>query len=168
MAYTQQQRREHIREIQRMLYELSFFEKRIPLIVPDGIYGRETALAVKTFQQIYGLRPTGEVNHATWEMLAAEHLDKIRREPASLDLFPKDRDHIGKGDRGIEVYAVQALLAALADVFGNLAAPEVTGLYDSETERAVGEFQSIGLRPVTGQTDRETWNLLAAAAENRR
>lgn len=166
MAYTQQQRRDHIRELQRMLYELSFFEKRIPFVVPDGIYGRETALAVKAFQQIYGLRPSGEVNHATWEILAAEYLDKIVRQPVRLDLFPKDRSLISRGDRGVEVYAVQALLTAAAERFDGLTPPPVTGVYDEYTENAVGEFQAIGLRPVTGQTDRETWNLLAAAGSS--
>lgn len=166
MAYTQQQRRDHIRELQRMLYELSFFENRIPFIIPDGIYGRETAQAVKAFQQIYGLRPSGEVNHATWEMIAAEHLDKIGRVPVRLDLFPKDRKNISKGDRGIAVYAIQALLTAVAERFDSLTPPMVTGFYDEATETAVSEFQSIGLRPVTGQTDRETWNLLAAAVNS--
>lgn len=163
MAYTQQQRREHIRELQRMLYELSFFENRIPFIIPDGIYGRETALAVKAFQQIYGLRPSGEVNHATWMMISSEHLDKIGKAPVRPDLFPKDRDSIAKGDRGAAVYAVQMFLNIIAERYDDLTAPPITGVYDEATEMAVSEFQSIGLRPVTGQTDRETWNLLAAA-----
>ncbi len=166
MAYTQEQQREHIRELQKMLYELSFIDDRIPVIIPDGIYDRETAQAVKTFQQLYGLRPTGEVNHASWELIAAEHFDKVGSTPVRLDIFPKDRIYISKGDRGLEVYAVQALLAVLAEAFGNFAAPLVTGIYDDETERAVGAFQNIGLIPVTGSTDRETWNLLAAAVGN--
>ncbi len=51
MAYTNEDRRNHIRELQRYLYSLSFYDETMPQVVPDGIYGRETALAVRAFQQ---------------------------------------------------------------------------------------------------------------------
>jgi len=49
MAYTNEDRRNHIRELQRYLYSLSFYDETMPQVVPDGIYGRETALAVRAF-----------------------------------------------------------------------------------------------------------------------
>ena len=38
----------------------------IPTIRVDGVYGSETANAVKTFQKIFNLPQTGEVDFATW------------------------------------------------------------------------------------------------------
>jgi peptidoglycan hydrolase-like protein with peptidoglycan-binding domain len=38
----------------------------IPKIAEDGIYGPKTAEAVKTFQGIFGLPKTGEVDYSTW------------------------------------------------------------------------------------------------------
>ena len=47
MAYTEQDRRNHIRELQQYLYSLSFLDETLPRVIPDGIYGRQTALAVR-------------------------------------------------------------------------------------------------------------------------
>lgn len=166
MAYTLPQRRDHIREIQEMLYELSFFDERIPKVIPDGIYGRETALAVKAFQQLYGLRATGEVNQATWEAISDVYRREIQKIAMALDIFPHERKNISAGDQGLEVYAVQAMLRVLADIFQNLSRLPVTGLYDSKTENAVREFQKISGQPETGVTDPHTWNLLASSARH--
>ena len=54
MAYTEQDRRNHIRELQQYLYSLSFLDETLPRVIPDGIYGRQTALAVRAFQQKNG------------------------------------------------------------------------------------------------------------------
>ena len=69
MAYTEQDRRNHIRELQQYLYSLSFLDETLPRVIPDGIYGRQTALAVRAFQQKNGLRPNGETNRATWDAI---------------------------------------------------------------------------------------------------
>ena len=167
MAYTQQQERDHIRELQKMLYELSFFDNRIPQVIPDGIYGRETAFAVKAFQQLYGLRPTGEVNQATWEAISDVYQREIQKIAMALDIFPHERKNISAGDRGLEVYAVQAMLSVLADIFDNLSSLPVTGLYDDVTQNAVMEFQKIIGQTETGVTDPATWNLLASSARHR-
>ena len=36
----------------------------------DGIYGAETAEAVRTYQRIFGLDPTGVVSSFTWDSIA--------------------------------------------------------------------------------------------------
>ena len=90
MAYNQRQQREHIREIQKMLYGLSLFDERMHTVVPNGVYGKETALAVRAFQQIMGLRSTGEVNAATWEKLRNEYYEKIGKQAYSLNAFPQN------------------------------------------------------------------------------
>ncbi len=38
----------------------------IPMISADGIYGRQTADAVRIFQGIFNLPQTGVVDYATW------------------------------------------------------------------------------------------------------
>lgn len=38
----------------------------IPKIAVDGIYGPETAEAVRVFQSVFGLPQTGVVDYRTW------------------------------------------------------------------------------------------------------
>ena len=83
MAYTEQDRRNHIRELQQYLYSLSFLDETLPRVIPDGIYGRQTALAVRAFQQKNGLRPNGETNRATWDAIVNAYRQQIQRNTAA-------------------------------------------------------------------------------------
>ena len=38
----------------------------IPYIPPDGIFGQQTAAAVRVFQRVFGLPRTGVVDFPTW------------------------------------------------------------------------------------------------------
>lgn len=166
MAYTQRQRRAHIMELQKMLYGLSRFDDRLPEVIPDGIYGRETAFAVKAYQQTRGLRPTGEVNAATWEKLRDEYIEKIVSRAEPVYAYPQNTLNIGLNDEGLAVYIIQAMLRLLSVNFRNLGNIPVTGRYDAATENAVREFQRRSGQPQTGKTDKATWNLLSATARH--
>ncbi|MDD6268775.1 MAG: peptidoglycan-binding protein [Oscillospiraceae bacterium] len=166
MAYTQYQRREHIRELQKMLHGLSRFDRNLPAVIPDGIYGRETAFAVKAFQQRNGLRPTGEASSATWEKIRSEYSRKILQQPAAVSAYPENTLNIGLNDEGLAVFMIQAMLKLLSLSFYNLRDVQVTGRYDSATQQAVKEFQKLSGQPQTGKTDVATWNLLVAAAKH--
>ena len=66
MAYTDSQRRQHILELQKYLHSISLFNDNILTITPDGVYGKDTAEAVRNFQREYGLPQTGNTDSATW------------------------------------------------------------------------------------------------------
>ncbi len=55
-----------VRTIQTQLNSISDSYPMIPKIRVDGIYGPETAQAVRTFQQIFFMPVTGVVDFATW------------------------------------------------------------------------------------------------------
>lgn len=166
MAYNQRQQREHIREIQKMLYGLSLFDERMHTVVPNGVYGKETAIAVRAFQQIMGLRSTGEINAATWEKLRNEYYEKIGKQAYSLNAFPQNTINIGLNDEGLAVYIIQIMLHLLSINFGNFDSLEITGKYDSFTENAVKEFQKRSGQSPTGKVDRDTWNLLVITTQH--
>lgn len=166
MAYNQRQQREHIREIQKMLYGLSLFDERMHTVVPNGVYGKETAIAVRAFQQIMGLRSTGEINAATWEKLRNEYYEKIGKQAYSLNAFPQNTINIGLNDEGFAVYIIQIMLHLLSINFGNFDSLEITGKYDSFTENAVKEFQKRSGQSPTGKVDRDTWNLLVLTTQH--
>ena len=68
MNRSQAQHKNNIKEFQEYLYAISFYNDNVMRVIPDGIFGRETMLAVKSFQNEYGLESTGEVNRETWNM----------------------------------------------------------------------------------------------------
>ena len=55
-----------IRQMQNQLNIISRGYPLIPKVTADGIYGQQTAEAVRTFQQIFRLPQTGVVDFTTW------------------------------------------------------------------------------------------------------
>jgi peptidoglycan hydrolase-like protein with peptidoglycan-binding domain len=53
-----------VSDIQRALTAANFDPRGL-----DGVYGANTAAAVKAFQQAHGLSPTGTVDDLTWQVL---------------------------------------------------------------------------------------------------
>lgn len=166
MAYTPQQRKAHIMELQKMLYGLWLLDERLHEIIPSGIYGKDTAYAVKAYQQTRGLRPTGEVNAATWKKITDEYCEKIGSHAESIDAYPENTLNISLHDEGLAVYIIQAMLRLLRVNFSNLGDLSVTGRYDADTENAVREFQKLSGQRPTGKTDKATWNLLLATVKH--
>ena len=57
---------EDVRTIQLQLNRISENFPALPKVRSDGVYGRETEEAVRTFQSIFHLPQTGDVDFATW------------------------------------------------------------------------------------------------------
>ena len=55
-----------VRQIQEQLNVIAGAYPAIPKVTADGIYGSATAESVRTFQKIFGLPQTGEVDYTTW------------------------------------------------------------------------------------------------------
>lgn len=57
---------EKVRQLQQQLNRIAENYPAIPTLVADGIYGAQTAEAVRIFQQIFSLPQTGVTDFATW------------------------------------------------------------------------------------------------------
>lgn len=55
-----------VRQMQEQLNVIAGAYPAIPKITVDGIYGPQTAQAVKVFQSVFGLPQTGVVDYRTW------------------------------------------------------------------------------------------------------
>ncbi|MBQ2803261.1 MAG: peptidoglycan-binding protein [Lachnospiraceae bacterium] len=55
-----------VRQLQLQLNRIARNYPAIPTITPDGIYGTNTANAIRTFQGIFNLPQTGVTDYATW------------------------------------------------------------------------------------------------------
>lgn len=59
-----------VRQLQEQLNRIARNYPAIPHITPDGIYGQRTLDAVKAFQRIFGLNPTGVADYPTWYQIS--------------------------------------------------------------------------------------------------
>lgn len=152
-----------VRSLQTMLRVIAENDELQPSVVPDGIYGPQTATAVSTFQRRNGLPITGVADQDTWEQIVSAY------EPALVAVGPVQPIEIilepgqilRQGDSNPNIYLVQAILTVLSKTYGSITAPEVTGILDIPTSNALSEFQVLALLPSTGELDRETWRHLA-------
>ena len=62
---------EPVRAVQEYLNRISQNYSLIPKVAVDGVYGESTADAVRTFQGIFGLPQSGNVDYATWYKISA-------------------------------------------------------------------------------------------------
>lgn len=157
--YTEEQKRSHIRELQGYLYQLARNDGRIPMVIPDGVYGMETAAAVRAFQNLYGLPVTGEVDRATWDAVVREY-QRVVAVPLELNVFPSARYVLREGDEGALVYFVQVMLDVLGGRFADLRPVDINGRFDKKTAEAVKAFQRRAQQEETGSVSHETWNAL--------
>lgn len=166
MAYTNAQKKQHIRELQTYLYGISFFDGRIPRIIPDGIYGRETAVAVRALQREYGIAETGNTDSATWDKIVSVYQAYQHSNPIAYNIFPSSGYVVRQGDKGLVVYILQAMLNDLGIKYDNMPAIAVSGKYNAPTAEAVKLFQMKTGLPQSGSVDSGTWNMLVRASEH--
>lgn len=66
--YTDEQKRRHIYDLQVCLRRIQQENDHPQPLVPDGIFGAETAEAVRAHQRQNGLPVSGQVDRATWDL----------------------------------------------------------------------------------------------------
>lgn len=151
-----------IRSMQTMLRLIAEESSGYVPVIPDGIYGPETVRAVSVFQRNHGLPVTGIANQETWEQIVAEYESAlISRDAAQpLNVILNPGQIIRRGELHPNLYLVQAMLAVLADTYGSIEKPRITGLLDDCTADALSSFQSLSGLPATGHLDKHTWKHL--------
>ncbi|MBQ9777325.1 MAG: peptidoglycan-binding protein [Clostridia bacterium] len=156
-----------IRQLQRYLRALSYFDGiggRVPL---DGIFDDATEAALRAFQEKSGLPVSGRADQESFERLLAAYNAQNRETaaPARISHFPRFPTGytVEAGETQFLVEIIQHALQELATVYDWERAIERTGVYDEQTAAAVRQFQQIHSLPQTGGVDLATWTALANA-----
>ena len=152
-----------IRSLQTMLRTIASIEPRQMNVMPDGIYGSQTAAAVRSFQRRMGLNPTGNVDQTTHEAIVRE-FERARTEaeqaqPVQVTLEPGQVLRRGEGHPA--VYLVQSMLTVLHDLVPSIPAPTHSGILDPQTAETLAAFQTYAGLPPTGELDKRTWKDLS-------
>ena len=152
-----------IRSLQTMLRTIASVEPNQINVMPDGIYGSQTAAAVRSFQRRQGLNPTGVVNQATHERIVQEYgrayIEAEKAQPVQITLDPGQV--LRRGERNNHIYLVQSMLTVLHLLDPRIPRPPHTGVLDPATAESVAGFQTIAGLPPTGEVDKRTWKDLA-------
>ena len=151
-----------VTEIQRMLRLISFYNDDVLSVIPDGIFGNDTAQSVSSFQNAFLIPQTGEVDNHTWNMIVEEYKRILEDEKliVSTVVFNEFLGDISPGEANVGLYVIQAMLLSLSEEFDNIERVYVTGVLDRATENAVRMVQTIsGITP-NGVIDRNFVNVL--------
>jgi len=151
-----------IRSLQTMLRVIAEDDPSHMSVIPDGIYGPETAQAVSYFQRKHGLPVTGVTDQQTWEAIVAEYTPALIRidEAYPLYVILNPGQVIRKGERHPHVFIIQGMLAVLADVYKSIGTPSFSGILDDATSDSLASFQYLNALPMSGNLDKHTWKHL--------
>lgn len=152
-----------IRSLQTMLRTIASIEPGQLNVMPDGIYGPQTAAAVRSFQRRQGLPVTGVADQATHERLVREferaRIEAEKAYPLQITLEPGQV--LRRGERNNHLYLIQSMLTVLHLLDPRIPAPGHTGVLDPATAEAVAVFQTLAGLPPTGEIDKRTWKAMA-------
>ena len=161
---------ESVRRMQIYLNRISNNYPAIPKIpVINGAFDESTENAVRVFQRIFNLTSDGIIGKATWYRIvylfdAVARLAELTSEGVGYESLPKQfKGALRKGDTGGAVVTLQYFLSLLGQFVDFLPAVAIDGIYGSGTEKAVSAFQRYKGLPVTGETDKATWDSLYSA-----
>ena len=151
-----------IRSLQTMLRAIALFNDAYQRIIPEGIYGPETQKAVVTFQRNRGLPATGITNLQTWDEIVKLYDEAMEAlsPPRTSDYEYPEEFPFTRGNTSARLKIAQCMLAQIADRYGCICPPELSGSMDALMVNSLSEFQRINALPVSGKLDKTTWKNL--------
>ena len=152
-----------IRSLQTMLRVIAEDDRRLPSVVPDGIYGPTTMHAVTAFQRMYGMPITGITDQNTWDKIVEIYEDAIVRigPTESIEIIMDPGEIFRIGDSNAYIYLLQSILVQLSKDNPTISPPLHNGVLDNPTSEALAAFQLLAGLPPTGELDKITWKYLA-------
>ncbi|MBP3746712.1 MAG: peptidoglycan-binding protein [Ruminococcus sp.] len=152
-------------EVSMLQYYLAvigaYYEAVQPVEI-TGYFGENTERSVKSFQRLFGLPQTGEVDRATRNDLYRAYQGIVESVPpkyTAVALYPGTV--LREGDSGESVRIIQEYLTLINRTYPNIPAVNNTGYFGPVTKRSVIEFQKqFGINP-SGLIGAVTWDKIA-------
>lgn len=162
-----------VRVIQRELNRISNNYPAIPKIPRiNGVFGKYTEDAVKEFQKIFNLNPTGIVDYSTWYKIkyiynAVKRVNDIYSEGIveEEEIFDYG-NKLSYSDVGIGVQVLHYVLSSIAFFDPDLPSLKLNSVYNDNTKTMVINFQNKYNLPATGEVDATTWNKIVEVYRN--
>ncbi len=152
-----------VQEIQFYLQRIARFNPTVASVELDGIFGRDTENAVISFQNAYGLTPTGVIEEADWNKLVEVYngtLDNVDEPQNNITPVPYPGFILTSGATGEYVRYIQQILNVINNVFIPIPETAEDGVFGNETQVSVNKFASIFGFEQNGTVDEALWNKL--------
>ena len=156
-----------VQRIQNFLNRIRINYPAIPRIEnPNGVFGADTAAAVRVFQSIYGLDQDGIVGPATWNKItqvyvAITKLAELNGEGTRVSIGTTPPSAVlSMGSRGNAVLELQFILNTVAASYPEVSTVIQDSLFDARTRNSVIEFQKTFGLTQDGVVGSATWTKL--------
>ena len=152
-------------EVSNLQYYLAVIGAYYDAVVPveiTGYFGEKTERSVKSFQKVFGLPQTGEVDRATRIDLYRAYqgiVDSVPPTYTAVALYPGVILREGVTDNNVRI--IQEYLSFINRTYNNIPAVNATGYFGPLTKQSVMAFQRQFGIPPTGVVAGVTWDKIA-------
>lgn len=153
-----------VEKLQELLLDVVTLYPSLPIVTIDGIFNSETKNAVKEFQELNGLTPSGIVDDMTWnklQYLSNKNPNRVDALVNGVDFLDQSENIISEGSTGDFVKELQEYLNIAADKYPNINKLKVDGIFGPKTKAAVIEFQKLNDLTPDGIVGTNTWEVLS-------
>jgi peptidoglycan hydrolase-like protein with peptidoglycan-binding domain len=140
----------NVQIMQRFLNRIRRNYPLIPVIAQEnGVFGQDTANAVRIFQQVFKLAQDGVIGKATWNKIsyiyvAVARLAELDSEGTTFTIGTAPPNvTLRTGARGHDVLTLQYILSFISQYYPVVAPPILDGIFGTGTARSVIEFQRM-------------------------
>ena len=154
------EKNEAIREVQTYLHFISDRNGDIPRVAIDGVYGEETVVAVKAFQESIGLFADGVVDHKTFESMYGDFNEIETERLRKKYIFSSGSFPIKYGDNGNDVLVINTMLDELKGTYSEITLENNRRYFGHSTENSIRYMQSVFLIEESGIVDEITFDRL--------
>ena len=156
--------------LQYYLSYISLFYPSVSATATDGDFGTATQNAVISYQNTFGLEPTGIVDEATWYSIQDTYYSIIARVPYVFEeglILPYPGRVLRVGVQGDDVKALQEYLNYLANTYNEIPKITADGDFGPATAEAVNAFINLFNLPTRpGRVNALVWNAIINAYDD--
>lgn len=155
----------NLQHMLRTIFQVSGME---PEVIPDGFFNETTQQAVRNFQRMKNMEPTGVVDNETWDLIVEEYdLAVIEGgDPICVQLFTRQDFKVPTGAQRARYTVLQAMLQVMHMRFNNLPNVEITGENDVQTNAALAMYREMFALPQGEGMDNNLWYHFVKAYES--
>ena len=152
-----------VNNVQYLIAYLAQFYDTIPAVAVDGIYGSDTANAVRSVQRTFDLPITGAVDYATWDVMYRTYLGFLEAIPFKYiegNVLPYPGIPLRLGSESEVVRILQEYINYIANFIPEIPSVSPTGYFGTQTQAAVIALQNFfGIEP-TATVGAATWDAI--------